>query len=100
MTTKDASSLGETTGRSDALGVEILIGDTVHVTAWGAPVRLVDVGRRALVVAVNRAGNLVLDGTAFGYGHDPIAGGRGVPAGYVTVARRDGVTGFEGNRAD
>lgn len=92
-----ASTPGATTGYTDTLGVEVLVGDTVTITAWGAPVRLTDTGRRATVTGVNRAGNLTLDGGPL-HAHDPIANGRGVRPGYVTVARRDGAPGHEGNR--
>jgi len=78
----------------DTLGVPVLIGDTVTVTAWGDPVRLVDVGRTARVVAVNRHGRLSLD---CGTDPDPIARGRAVSPGCLAVARRDGKAGHEGN---
>jgi hypothetical protein len=78
--------------RADALGVEVRVGDTVTVTAWGAPVRLSDVGRRSEVTGATAQGRLVLlDGD--------IAGGRAVPVSCVLVARRDGQPGHEGNRA-
>lgn len=84
-----------TTGHTDSLGVEILVGDTVTVASWGSPVRLTDTGRRATVTGVNRAGNLTLD--THDNSADPIANGRGVRPGYVLVARRDGAQGHEGN---
>lgn len=85
------------TGRDDTLGVRIMVGDVVTITAWGAPVRLIDTGRRAQITGVNRAGNLILDSAPFGDAHDPIARGRAVRPGYVAVARRDGAPGHEGN---
>ena len=87
---------GSLTGYTDSLGVDILVGDTVTSSSWGAPVRLTDTGRRATVIGVNRAGNLVLDDPSEPL--NPIAGGRGVRPGYVLVARRDGERGHEGNR--
>lgn len=79
----------------DSLGVIIEIGDTVIVNAWGAPVRLIDTGKHARVIAITPRGNLVLDDL----GHpEGIANGKAVRPGYVGVARRDGLSGFEGNR--
>lgn len=89
-----------TTGYTDSLGTDILIGDTVVIASWGAPVRLCDTGRRAVVTGVNRAGNLVLDSAAGGNAHDPIANGKGVRPGHCIVARRDGEPGYEGNRKE
>lgn len=92
MTTSTATA----TGLTDSLGVEFLIGDTVTVSAWGGSVRLGDVNRRAVVVGVTAARNLVLETLqAFG---DPIANGRSVRPGCLLVARRDGTLGHEGNR--
>lgn len=82
----------------DNLGVEFRVGDTVVVSAWGAPVRLTDTGRRATVIGFTPAGNVRLDGAPFGHAHDPIAGGRAVRPGCLIVARRDGASGYEGNR--
>lgn len=85
-----------TTTIADSLGTEILIGDTVIINAWGAPVRLIDTGKRARVTAITPRGNLILDDL----GHpEGIANGRSVRPGYVAVARRDGAPGLEGNRA-
>lgn len=79
----------------DSLGVEIKVGDVVRVLAWGAPVRLYDVGRHDSVAGFTRAGNVVLEGQGFG---DPIANGRAVSPGMLGVLRRDGLTnGYEGN---
>jgi hypothetical protein len=80
----------------DTLGVFILPGDTVRVIAWGAPVRVTDVGAVARVVGFTRAGNVRLD---CGSNPDPIARGRAVSPGYLAVARRDGAPGHEGNAA-
>lgn len=80
----------------DTLGVEIRPGDTVTVTAYGAPIRLTDTGRRATVAGFTRAGNVVLFGGA--RNPDPIANGRAVSPGCLAVARRDGEPGHEGNR--
>lgn len=80
----------------DTLGVEIVVGDRVRVTGWGAPVRLADVGRAADVVGFTRAGNVVLSDAHTAY--DPIARGRAVSPGMLGVLRRDGAfDGYEGN---
>ena len=81
---------------TDSLGVTIEIGDTVIINAWGSPVRLIDTGKRAKVTAITPRGLLVLDDSAYAEG---IANGRSVRPSYVGVARRDGLSGFEGNRA-
>lgn len=78
---------------TDTLGVTIEVGDTVTVTSWGAPVRLVDTGRRALVVGFTRSGNVHL----LAEYSDAIANGRAVSPGMLAVARRDGQPGHEGN---
>lgn len=85
-----------TTTVTDALGATIQRGDTVTVIAWGAPVRLIDTGRRARVVNFTPAGNVILADTH--HPTDPIARGRAVSPGYLAVARRDGKPGHEGNR--
>jgi len=79
---------------TDTLGVAIRHGDTVTVTSWGGPVRLIDTGRRAIVVDFTHAGNVVLSDDYA----DPIARGRAVSPGMLAVARRDGQPGHEGNR--
>jgi hypothetical protein len=81
---------------TDTLGVTIRPGDTVIVTAWGAPVRLCDTGRKAKVAGFTRAGNVVLFPERPAY--DAIANGRAVSPGMLAVARRDGGNGYEGNR--
>jgi hypothetical protein len=78
---------------TDTLGVPIVIGDTVTVTAYGSPIRLIDTGRRATVTGFTRTGNVtLLDPTP-----DPVARGRAVRPGCLAVARRDGTPGHEGN---
>lgn len=79
----------------DNFGVEIVPGDTVTVIAWGAPVRLIDTGRRAKVAGLTARGNVILG--AQDNDHDPIARGLSVRPGYLAVARRDGAMGHEGN---
>ena len=81
-------------GLADTLGVEIRRGDTVRVTSWGHPVRLIDTGRVATVLGRTSAGNVVLVRDS----DDPIARGRAVSPGMLAVARRDGLDGHEGNR--
>lgn len=83
------------TAPTDSLGVEIKHGDVVMITAWGAPVRLCDTGRRSTAVDFSRAGYVKL---ADNYAPDTTAGGRAVPGNYLAVIRRDGTPGFEGNR--
>lgn len=78
-----------TTGHTDSLGVEILVGDTVTVASWGDGVRLADVGHRFLVTGLSRAKNLTHD--------TDVADGRAVRPGNVLVARRDGTPGHQGN---
>jgi len=80
----------------DALGVAIRKDDTVMVTAWGRPVRLNDTGRKVRVTGFTARGNVLLDDTDHRY--DPVARGRSVGGSYLTVLRRDGQQGFEGNR--
>jgi hypothetical protein len=87
----------DTTTPTDALGVEIKRGDTVTVIAYGAPVRLIDTGRRARVVNFTPYGNVLLADTH--NPHDPIARGKAVSPGLLAVARRDGQPGHEGNRS-
>lgn len=77
------------TGKRDSRGIEINVGDTVIVTAWGAPVRRYDCRERFVVTGVTRSGNLTHD--------TDVANGAAVGPGYVTVARRDGQPGFEAN---
>lgn len=85
------------TGCDDTLGVRIMVGDTVRVTSWGAPIRLADVGRTAQVRGVTRRRRLILADTD---PVDPIARGGAVSPGCVAVARRDGTPGHEGNRTE
>jgi len=79
----------------DALGVTIVPGDTITVIHVGAPIRLADAGRRALVAGFTPKGNVILFPTR--PVHDIIANGRAVRPSCVAVARRDGAKGHEGN---
>lgn len=79
----------------DSLGTEFRVGDRVIVNAWGGSVRLVDTGKRAVVVGITKRGNIILD---CGDHPDPIANGRSVRPGYLGILRRDGSGGYEGNR--
>jgi NAD-dependent DNA ligase len=75
----------------DALGVEIEIGDLVKVTArgWGAP----QIGTAvAKVLKVNKT-RIVIEPTTATYCGQP-----SVRSECVQVLRRDGTTGWEGNR--
>jgi hypothetical protein len=89
--------------RTDALGVDARVGDTVTIGVWGGHgVRKMDVGRRAVVEGFGRPRP---DGTARlilahpGDGEpSPIARGEHEPVTYVLVARRDGQPGHEGNK--
>lgn len=84
---------------TDSLGVQIRRGDRVRVLAWGAPVRLSDVGHEATVSGFTRAGNVMLRGWSADP-RDDIARGRAVPPGMLGVLRRDRLTnGYEGNVA-
>ena len=87
-----------TTRPTDSLGVEFRVGDTVTVSAWGAPVRLIDTGRRAEVAGFTRSGNIRLRELTPAAAADPIARGLAVRPGCLLVARRDGAPGHEGNR--
>ena len=80
---------------TDSIGATVKVGDTVMINAWGSPVRLIDIGKRAKVLGFTRTGNLLLDDSGYSEG---IANGRSVRPGYVGVLRRDGEPGFEGNR--
>lgn len=80
---------------TDTLGVTILIGDTIRITAWGRPVRLTDTGRTAKVIGFTPNGRVRLDSSA--YAPDLIARGKAVPSSCLAVARRDGGIGHEGN---
>lgn len=83
----------DTTTRTvtDSLGVEIRVGDRVRVLAWGAPIRLVDCGSTATVMGINRNGNVQHD--------TDLANGSAMSPGCLGVLRRDGGSGYEGNRA-
>lgn len=76
---------------TDTFGIEIRVGDRVRVTAWGAPIRLVDTGAVATVVGFTLHGNIK-------HGTD-IANGVALRPGCLGVLRRDGGNGYEGNVA-
>lgn len=75
----------------DGLGVAIEVGDRVIITAWGDGPRLADVRTKGTVTGFART-RLIVSWDAEQNG--PI--GNIHPA-YVTVARRDGEPGFQGN---
>ena len=86
---------------TDSLGVEIRVGDVVRVLAWGAPVRLTDTGRTAVVEGFTAHGNVCLAVSA--HDSDPIARGRAVSPGCLGVLDRSDrhnpvAAGYEGNR--
>jgi len=85
----------KTQALTDSLGVEFRVGDRVIVNAWGGNVRLIDTGKRAVVTGITARGNITLD---CGNHPDPIANGRSVRPGYLGILRRDGESGYEGNR--
>lgn len=72
----------------DALGVEINRNDTVMVTAWGTA-RLVDTGVKSAVLRIGPKRIVIVD--IDGYE-------RAVNPRELTVMRRDGGNGFEGNK--
>lgn len=91
------------TAHRDAFGILIECGDVVRVLAWGAPVRLADVGRTGVVEGFTRAGNVVLRGRSADP-IDDIARGRAVSPGMLGVLDRSDrdnrlAAGYEGNRA-
>lgn len=84
---------------TDSLGVEFRLDDVVRVLAWGAPVRLCDVGCTAEVVRITHRGNVVLRDRS----GDPIARGRAVSPGMLGILDRSDrdnrlAAGYEGNR--
>lgn len=84
---------------TDNFGIEFRLDDVVRVLAWGAPVRLTDVGCTAEVVRITHRGNVVLRDNS----GDPIARGRAVPPkmlGILDRSDRDNryAAGYEGNR--
>lgn len=88
--------------RRDSFGVLIERGDVVRVLAWGAPVRLADVGRTAVVEGFTHAGNVVLRGWSENPADD-IARGRAVSPGMLGILDRSDkdnrvAAGYEGNR--
>lgn len=72
---------------TDALGVTILPTDTVLVTAWGTA-RLVDTGTRSPVVRFGRTRVVIIDADREE---------RAVNPSEISVLRRDGERGLEGN---
>ena len=74
---------------TDALGVAILPTDRVMVTAWGGNARLADTGIKRDVVRFARTRVVILDADNCERAFSPT---------YLSVLRRDGATGFEGNR--
>ena len=89
---------------TDNFGIAIEVGDVVRVLAWGAPVRLTDCGRTAVVSGFTSAGNVVLaPGLLDRRPIDQIAAGRAVGPGYLGVLDRSdrdnpAHAGYEGNR--
>ena len=81
---------------TDALGVEIRTGDTVMVTSWGAQVRLMDTGKNVKVLGLTPRGKVRLSALANPY--ESVAMGRSVHGHFLSVLRRDGRPGFEGNK--
>lgn len=78
---------------NDALGVEIREGDTVRVTSWGFGSRLTDAGRTGTVLGFGRSRvRVALDGGSYATEVRPIG-----PV-CLSVLRRDGQPGLEGNR--
>lgn len=75
----------------DSHGVDIQVGDTVMITAWGGNVRLTDVRRTGTVTALGRVRPVV----EWHAKNDPPRGN--VRTANLSVMRRDGAQGFEGN---
>lgn len=73
----------------DSHGVQIRPTDIVMVTSWGEGARLIDTDLVRPVIRLNRVRVVILD-----------AGGdeRAIHPANLSVMRRDGVRGFEGNR--
>jgi hypothetical protein len=72
----------------DALNVTILPSDNVMVTAWGIA-RLVDVRTKSQIIRINRTRVIIIDSDGYE---------RSVLPAELTVLRRDGAAGFEGNK--
>ena len=78
----------------DALGVEAREGDRVRVTSWGFGARLTDAGRTGRVLGFGRTRvRVALDGGS----HATEV--RAVAPECLSVLRRDGEAGLEGNRS-
>jgi hypothetical protein len=73
----------------DSHGIEILPTDTVMVTSWGYGARLVDTNIKRPVIRLNRTRVVIADAS----GDE-----RAISPTNLTVLRRDGANGFEGNR--
>jgi hypothetical protein len=73
----------------DGLAVEILVTDTVMVTSWGYGARLIDTNLKRPVIRFNRTRVVILDASNEERAMRPIE---------LTVLRRDGASGFEGNK--
>lgn len=76
----------------DALGVRMQLGDRIMITAWGGNVRLSDVRRTGTVTGIGRVRPVV----AWDSASDTPRGN--VRPAMLSVLRRDGAQGFEGNR--
>jgi hypothetical protein len=74
---------------TDSLGVDIEATDTVFVNGWGYGARLIDTGIRSRVVRFSRTRVVIIDSENQE---------RAVGPSNLAVLRRDGATGFEGNR--
>lgn len=94
MDTKTRATLGHRI--ADTHGIDIEVGDTLMITAYGWNARLIDTGRKVTVTGFTRGGNVTHDGGD--YGLDRVANGKPLRPGCVSVMRRDGESGFEGNR--
>ena len=86
----DAPAYPQAAMPSDRLGVPLETDDRVMVTAWGYGARLVDTGTKSPVVRINRKRVVIIDSDGYE---------RAVGSGVVSVLRRDGAAGFEGNVA-
>jgi hypothetical protein len=73
----------------DTHGVEILPTDTVMVTSWGEGARLIDTDLKRPVIRLNRVRVVILDADGLE---------RAIHPAYLSVMRRDGAPGFEGNK--
>jgi len=74
----------------DSMGIPMYWNDTVMVTSWGGSTRLVDVRTTSKVVRLNKSRVVIIDSDRCE---------RAVAPGNLTILRRDGEQGFEGNRS-